>query len=98
MVLNAEDRGFLENIIDKQIKEVNVVIEIARSEPNKKEWQIKNDADFTLGWVLGVIFNDFAFYFSHFHKTMMDQEQVDQVIEIISKRVREIKEAIFKCG
>jgi len=97
-LLDDNDRGFLENLIDKQIQGVEDIVSIARNENNKKEWQIQNDGDFTLGWALGVIFNDFALYYSQFHKAYMDQEQVNQAINIISKRIREIKEAIFKCG
>jgi len=98
MALSNEERGFLEKRIDDEIKGMKATIDIARSENNRKEWQILNDADFALGWALGTIFNDFSHYISSIHQKRIDQVDIEQAIEIITKRVREIKEAIFKCG
>ncbi len=98
MTLSNEERGFLERRIDSSIKEIKTTIVIARNEDNRKEWQIQNDGDFALGWALGTIFNDFAFYYSNIRQSKPNQEEMDEAIEIISKRVRELKEAIFKCG
>ena len=98
MALSNEERGFLEKLIDEEIKGMKGTIDIARDEKNKKEWQIQNDGDFALGWALSTIFNNFVHYISNIHQKRIDQVDIEQAIEIITKRVREIKEAILKCG
>ena len=59
MVLDEHDRGFLENLIDSEIKEVPSTMEMARMPRYQKEWQIQNDGDLVLGWFVGVIFSIF---------------------------------------
>jgi len=98
MTLSNEDRGFLEKRIDSEVKDIANTIGIARNEVNKKEWQIENDGDFALGWALASVYSDFSHYYSLSHKGNPEREDVDQAVEIITKRIREIKEAIFKCG
>jgi len=98
MALSNEERGFLEKLIDEEIKGMKGTIDIARDEKNKKEWQIQDDRDFALGWALSTIFNNFARYISDIHQKRIDQVDIEQAIEIITKRVRDIKESIFKCG
>ena len=46
MTLSNVERGFLEKLIDDEIKGMKGTIDIARDEKNKKEWQIQNDGDF----------------------------------------------------
>ena len=98
MALSNEERGYLEKRIDKSIKEIKSTIEIARTENNRKEWQIQNDGDFALGWEMGVIFDNFALYITNSRQSRPDDEDIEQAVQIVTKRVREIKEAIFKCG
>jgi len=98
MALSNEERGFLEKLIDQEIKGMKGTIDIARGEQSKREWQVQNDEDFALGWALSTIFNNFVHYISNIHQKRIDQVDIEQTIEIITKRVREIKEAIFKCG
>jgi len=98
MALSNDERGYLEKRIDKSINEVKGTIEIARTENNRKEWQIQNDGDFALGWEMGVIFDNFALYLTMSRQRNPEQEDIEQAVQIITKRVREIKEAIFKCG
>ena len=98
MVLDEHDRGFLENIIDSEIKDVPTIMEIARLPRYQKEWQIKSDVDLVLGWTMGSIFSEFGRYYSNRHQENLAPKDVSQVVNIIIKRVRGIKEAIFKCG
>jgi len=98
MALSDEERGFLEKLIDGSIKEIKSTIDIARNESNRKEWQIQNDGDFALGWAMGTIFDNFALYLTNSRQRNPEHEDIEQAVEIITKRVREIKEAIFKCG
>jgi len=98
MVLDEHDRGFLENLIDREIKEVPSTMQLARTPLYQKEWQIKSAADLVLGWTIGVIFTQFGMYYINLHKGILPQEDLDQSVDIVTKRVREIREAIFKCG
>ena len=98
MVLDEYDRGFLENLIDREIKEVPDTMEMARMPRYQKEWQIQSDADLVLGWTVGVIIAIFGMYYSGLHKKSLPPEDLEQAVGIVLKRVREIKEAIFKCG
>ncbi len=59
MALSNEERGFLEKLIDQEIKGMKGTIDIARGEQSKREWQVLNDEDFALGWALSTIFNNF---------------------------------------
>jgi len=98
MVLNEHDRGFLENLIDEEIKQVPSTMEIARMPRYQMEWQIKSDADLVLGWSIGSIFAGFVKYYTDLHKGGFPPGDSGQAVDIIIKRIREIKEAIFKCG
>ncbi len=98
MVLDSRDRGYLENLIDNEIKEVPNTMEIARAPRYQKEWQIQSDVDLVLGWTVGVIFTRFGSYYANFHNENLALEDLDQAVDIVIKRVREIKEAIFNCG
>jgi len=88
----------VEKCIDNEIVRMETVIGIARNESNKKEWNIKNEADFALGWAIGSVITNFTHYYIAFHKVPLNKEGLDQSTEIITKRIREIKEAIFNCG
>lgn len=98
MVLDEYDRGYLENLIDREIKLVPSTMELARMPRYQKEWQIKSDADLVLGWAVGDIFTGFGMYYANLHKETLPPEDLDQAVDIVIKRVREIREAIFKCG
>ena len=98
MVLDERDRGYLENLIDREIALVPSTMELARTPGYQKEWQIQSDADLVLGWAVGDIFTGFGMYYTNLHKITLTPEDLAQVVTIVIKRVREIREAIFKCG
>ena len=98
MVLDGYDGGYLENLIDMEIKGVPSTMEIARAPRYQKEWQIQSDVDLVLGCTVGAIFTGFSMYYVNLHKETLPLEDLDQAVDIVIKRVREIKEAIFKCG
>ena len=98
MVLDEQDRGYLEKLIDSEIKSVPETMEIARAPRYQKEWQIQSDADLVLGWTVGVVLKAFSIYYTNRHQEATSTEDLGQAVDIMIKRVREIKEAIFKCG
>jgi len=98
MTLSNEERGHLEKSIDNEISTLSKTIGIARVARNNTQWQVKNDSDFALGWALGSIISDFTHNMVDTRQGNPNQEDYDEAVAIITKRVREIKEAIFKCG
>ena len=98
MTLSNEERGQLEKSIDNQIKKLKTTVDIARGATKNKEWGVKNDADFALGWSLGSIIADFSHNLTNLRQVNPPQEDIDEGVSIITKRIREIKEAIFYCG
>ncbi|MCH8916416.1 MAG: hypothetical protein IIA82_11350 [Thaumarchaeota archaeon] len=70
---------------------------MARSENFRKECNLEKEEDFSLGYALGSIMKDFAIYYLGKHGKF-GVEVITQSSEILTKRIREIKEAVFKCG
>ena len=98
MVLSNEERGHLEKSIDREISSLSTTISLARVARYNTQWQLKNDEDFALGWALGSIICDFSHNITNTRQVDPSQEDMDEAVEIITKRIREIKESIFKCG
>ncbi|MCH8915326.1 MAG: hypothetical protein IIA82_05730 [Thaumarchaeota archaeon] len=98
MPLTNEERGQLEKSIDIEISRLKRTVDFARVAMKNKEWGVQNDSDFVLGWSLGSIISDFSHNISYTRQVNPPQEDINEGVDIISKRVREIKEAIFKCG
>ena len=98
MTLSDIERGQLEKSIDNEIKKLKGTVDIARGAIKNKAWGVKNDQDFALGWSLGSIISDFSHNLTSSRQVNPPQEDIDEGVSIITKRIREIKEAIFKCG
>ena len=98
MVLSDNERGQLEKSIDREISRLKGTVDIARGAMKNKAWGIQNDSDFVLGWSLGSIISDFSHNLTNSRQITPTQEDIDEGVTVISKRIREIKEAIFKCG
>ena len=98
MVLSNDERGHLEKSIDNEIARLSGTVDLARVAVKNKAWQIQNDSDFALGWSLGSIFSNFSHKLADTRQTNPSQEDIDEGVGIVTKRVRELKEAIFKCG
>jgi len=93
MVLGDQIRGKVEKIIDEVISGIPKNVDMARTISAAKEFQIKNPDDFALGIAWGVILRAI----SECYVTMYDRVP-SEVSDIVIKRTKEIKEAIFKCG
>jgi len=98
MTLSNEERGSLEKEIDREIARLKGTIDIARTAMKNKKWGIKNDSDFALGWSLGSIISDFSHNLTNTRRVNPTQKDIDEGVTIITKRIREIKDAIFNCG
>lgn len=99
MGLVTTDRGILEQTIDAQIKIIPKLITNLRDPEFKKILQFKDETDVVLGMVLGGIIEKFNLYYITTHNTLqMPPDAMNETFEITLRRVREIRESIFKCG
>ena len=98
MPLDDEDRAFLEKTIDTIIKQVPGLVHMARNEEYQKYAQYKEVDDFVLGIATGMIYGAFVQNFVATHQRQHTEDEVAEGNQVILRRMREIKEAIFKCG
>ena len=98
MALDNEDRAYLEKIIDGIINEVPAIMKMVRTEEYKKFVQYKDEGDVVLALATGIIHGRFAEYFVTRQQRAPNPDEVSESNQVIYRRVREITEAIFKCG
>jgi len=98
MVLDAEMRGNLEKVIDNAISKIPKTVDMARTVTAVRELQIKNPDDFALGLAWGDIIRAFSERYALKHSGLPSEEETSEISDIVMKRTKEIKEAIFKCG
>ena len=98
MPLDSEDRAYLEKTIDSTIRQVPTMMKLVRMEEYQKLVNVKEPADLALGFATGIIFGGFVEYFVTRHQRESNPDEISEVNEVIFRRTREIKEAIFKCG
>ena len=98
MGLDQMDRGYLEKMIDSKIAFIPDFVHLARQEEIRKFSQLQSEDDFVFGLILGSIHENFSNYFTKKHGLMPTDEQMIEQTDVISKRMRDIKEAIFQCG
>ena len=98
MALDDEDRAFLEKTIDTILKQVPVIVQMARDEGYQKHSQYKEADDFVLGFATGMIYGAFIQYFVARQQRQPTDDEVTEANQVILRRMREIKDAIFKCG
>ncbi len=98
MTLSSQNRGMLEQIIDREIAEVEPLMRAFQQPEAKSRLQISKEEDFVLGVAMGYIMGKYdATFLSVNHRTG-NPEELLEATNIILKRVGEIKEAIFKSG
>jgi len=97
MSLNPYMRGVLENLIDQAINMTSIFVIMARNN-NTPEFGIKTLDDYVLGIVQGSIMGTFvSFYRSSLAQDLPPNLQTE-VGQIIFRRTKEIREAIFNVG
>ena len=98
MALDNEDRAFLEKTIDSAIGQVPDLMRFVREEVYQKLLQYKDGGDVVLGFAIGMIFGGFIQYSITRQQRQPNPDEISEANEVIFRRTREIKEAIFKCG
>ena len=98
--LNMTERGLLEQIIETTISEIPYTVQLHRMEGVRKTWQYKNPDDFVLGYIHGRILYTFesVLKMTAERKRGLTDEGLKETLEIMYKRMPEIREAIFKEG
>jgi len=98
VTLDNEDRAFLEKTIDTIINQVPTIMTMARTEEYKKIFQYKDEGDVVLALAMGMIYGALAQYFVTRHERSTNPDETNESNQVILRRTREIKDAIFKCG
>ena len=98
MGLDYTDRGVFEKIIDHGIKTIPDLLPSFRDTQTKSKFQITNPEEFCYGHITGRIFAEFASYYVTTHGKMISNDEIKEIGEILEKRSRDIKTAIFNCG
>ncbi len=98
MALDNEDRAYLEKIIDSTIRQVPTIMKMARNEDYKKFILYKDEWDVVLALSTGIIYGRFAEYFVTRHQREPNTDEVSEGNQVVLRRTRKIKDAIFKCG
>jgi|SRR5688572_10957289 hypothetical protein len=98
MSLDELARGMLEKYIDKVISGIPYLMPRYREKQFKDLLQFKNEDDFLQGSVYGGISWGYADQFYLLFKRTPTQEEILEIQTIIIKRMREVKDAMFKTG
>jgi hypothetical protein len=99
MVLSLEVRGLVENYIDKMIKDhIPLLVSRFRQKEVKDMLQYKDEEDFIYGAIYGAINYGFMERYIAKYQNIGTEEEAHEIRDIINKRMREVKEAIFKAG
>lgn len=96
MALDMSERGILETLIDKLTTLGTPATQMIRD--NKTSFGIKNESDFAVGFVVGLILANFTSLMSGVRSGPLSAEEVRETVSIIARRSKEIHEAIFKAG
>jgi len=98
VALDNEDRAFLEKTIDSIINQVPAIMTMTRTEEYKKFIQYKHEWDVVLALAMGMIYGVLTQYFITRHERTTNPDETSESNQVIFRRTREIKDAIFKCG
>jgi hypothetical protein len=98
MALNATMRGLLEKMIDIQVKDAKGMAASARMPEFKKKMSLTSEGDFLVGMAFGSIFHSFSTAYRSAYGRMPSEEEVQEISDIIIKRMAEVRNAIFNAG
>jgi len=96
--LDTTDRGTLEKIIEHGIEKIPTLLQSFRTQETKARFQIINPEEFCYGHIHGRIFAEFAAHYVITHGKNMSDDEVTEVGEVLERRSKDIKIAIFNCG
>jgi hypothetical protein len=95
-LLNDASRGTLEKTIDNYIEAIPPWIPDYRKEEVRKTWMYDKPEDFVLGLTIGMIYAYFEGAFLKEHQRQINPQERAEVMTVISLRIPQIREALFK--
>ena len=98
MSLNDFDKKVLNDLIDDTIDDIKPIVEFARMPELRSMYIDKDGSDFSLGAAVTEINTAFVIGFKIRTGRRVSVDEKDEMLNILGKRIHEIKEAIFKCG
>ena len=98
MIFNAFDRGVLELLFEESINNMQVNVDLARSETFDNLLNDKDGVDLALGLALGVIQTSFIAGFKIRNNRHVNSDEKIELKKIIEGHLAKLKKAIFQCG
>lgn len=98
MSFEASEREVLEKLFDYAIANVKTNVKIARNEIFRNSLNDKDGVDLALGLTLGIIHMSFMDGFQSRHHRTLNHEENEELLVITGSKLKQLKEAIFKCG
>jgi len=98
MPLNDFDKKILNDLIDHTIDDIKPIVDFARMPELRSMYIDKDGSDFSLGAAVTEINTAFVIGFKIRNGRLVSVDEKAEMLNILGKRIHEIKEAIFKCG
>jgi len=98
MALIDIDKKALNDLIDHTIDDIKPIVEFARMPELRGMYIDKDGSDFSLGAAVTEINTAFVIGFNIRIGRHVSVDEKAEMLNILGKRIHEIKEAIFKCG
>jgi len=98
MLFEALDREVLEKLFDYSITNMKTNVKIARNEIFRNILNDKDGVDLALGLTLGIIHMSFMDGFKLRHNRVLNPAENEELLTITGSKLKQLKEAIFKCG
>jgi urate oxidase len=95
MAIDITMRGILEQYIDSIVIAIPNIVQVFFNRSNKAQLQIQNENDFVLGVALGNIQNAFLTTFVSLQARYPNPEELEEISNVIYKRIPEIRDAMF---
>lgn len=94
MGLTPADRGILDQLLDQSINNVKSNLKLFNNDLTKQWFQLNNVKEFVFGIEYGTITRAYSNYFGSIYSRITTPEEADEIIQVILKRLPEIKKAI----
>ena len=98
MALTDYDKVILNELIDHCVNDITSLVEFSRMPELRSMLKDKDGYDFSLGAAVAEITVGLLQGFMLRNNRPTNKEERDEMLNILGKRIHEIKEAIFKCG
>ena len=98
MSLNPEIRGVLDLLIDGVIAQAPVFAKSFLDPKTTSRLHIKSSDDFSIGVAVGIIVAEFNTLFVSAYGRGTSEQDLSEVSQVISRRMPEIRDAVFRAG